>query len=97
VEALEATYERFSEDTVAEMVAPGFRLLSSRRIPEAMTVFRLNADAHPDSPAAQYNPGEAFRYTGRTERAIEQYERVLELDPENEPAASRLRQLAPES
>ncbi|MGD2115516.1 MAG: tetratricopeptide repeat protein [Acidobacteriota bacterium] len=104
VEALAAAYERFSshpvrgsEDTVAEMVALGYRFLSSRRIPEALTVFRLNAEAHPEAPAAQYNLGEAFRYTGRTERAIEQYERVLELDPGHEPAASRLRQLAPES
>jgi len=100
VEALGAAYERFSshpvrgsEDTVAEMVALGYRLLSGRRIPEGLTVFRLNAEAHPQSPAAQYHQGEAFRYTGQTERAIEQYRRVLELDPGHGLAASRLRQL----
>lgn len=100
VDALEGAYERYSshpvrgaEDTVAEMVALGYRFLSSRRLPEALALFRLNAEAHPESAAAQYQLGEAYRYTGRTEEAAAQYRRALELDPEHRPAASRLEQL----
>lgn len=100
VEALEPAYERFSshpvrgtEDTVAEMVALGYRLLSGRQAPAALTVFRLNAEAHPDTANAQYHLGEAYRYTGQTEEAAEQYRRTLELDPEHKLANARLEQV----
>ncbi|MDX1642866.1 MAG: tetratricopeptide repeat protein [Thermoanaerobaculia bacterium] len=100
VEALEAAYRRYHrdpvrgrEDTVAEMVAYGYRHLSGGQIPAALAIFRLNAEANPEVPAAQYNLGEAYRYTGQTEAAIVQYERTLALDPEHRLARSRLAQL----
>lgn len=100
VEALAGAYERYSshpvrgaEDTVAEMVTLGFRLLSNRQVPAALRVFELNAEANPDAVPAIYNLGEAYRYTGQTEKAVEAYRRVLELDPEHKLAASRLAQM----
>lgn len=100
VEALAGAYERYSshpvrgaEDTVAEMVTLGFRLLSNRQVPAALRVFELNAEANPDAVPAIYNVGEAYRYTGQTEKAVAAYRRVLELEPDHKLATSRLAQL----
>ena len=100
VDGLEAAYldyradpVRGRENTVGEMVALGYRLLSSGRIPEATTVFGLNAEANPETPAAHYHRGEAFRYIGQTDAAVASYRRVLALDPTHALASSRLAQL----
>ncbi len=100
VGALEETYRRYRadpvrgrENTVAEMITYGYTFLSSRRIPEALAVFTLNASANPDVAAAQFQLGEAYRYTGQTNEAIAQYERTLELDPSHPLAATRLAQV----
>ena len=100
IEAMTAAYERYSNDpvrgrenTLGEMVTFGYRHLSGGQIAEALAIFRLNADAHPEAPAAQYQLGEALRYTGQTDAAVAQYRRTLELDPEHSLARSRLAQL----
>ena len=46
--------------------------------------------------AAQYHLGEAYRYAGRSEDAISQYRRALELDSEHSQAAAKLTQLGAE-
>ncbi len=100
VEALASAYERWAadpvrgrENTIGELIALGYKHLSSRRVPEALELFRLNAAAHPEAAAAQYHLGEAFRYTGQTDRAVEQYRKTLALDAGHALAASRLEQL----
>lgn len=103
IEAAEAAYERYRahpvrgrEDTVGEMVALGYRLLSGREIPQALAIFGLNAEGNPESAAAQYHLGEAYRYTGRTAEAVERYRRVLELEPDHAQAGAWLEQLGAE-
>lgn len=100
LEAAAAAYERYradpvrgKENTAGEMIAYGYRLLSARRVPAALRFFGFNAATYPESPAAQFHLGEAYRYAGRTEEAIEQYRKVLALDPEHANAVSRLAQL----
>lgn len=84
---------RGQENTVAEMTALGYRYLSALKIPEALTLFRLNADSYPDDRNAQFHLGEAYRYTGQSDNAIAQYRRVLAIDPEDAQAASWLAKL----
>jgi DNA-binding beta-propeller fold protein YncE len=100
MEAAAAAYMRYKadpvrgqEDTVAEMTSYGYLHLSSGRIAEALAFFRLNAESYPQVAAAQYQLGEAYRYTGQNDAAIAQYNKALELDAEHEAARSRLVQL----
>lgn len=100
LDAAVAAFERYRadpvrgrENTAGEMIAYGYRFLSARKVPEAVRVFGLNADAYPKNAAAQFHLGEAYRYIGRTAEAIEQYRKVLTLDAAHALAASRLVQL----
>lgn len=100
LEAAASAYARYKadpvrgrENTAGEMISYAYRHLSSGRIPEALAFFRLNADSYPDSAVAQYQLGEAYRYTGQNDAAIAQYTRALELDAEHELSRSRLVQL----
>ncbi|MDX1501563.1 MAG: tetratricopeptide repeat protein [Thermoanaerobaculia bacterium] len=100
VEAMTAAYHdyrahpvRGRENTVGEMISFGYRFLSSRQVPTALAIFTLNAEANPGAPPAHYHLGEAFRYTGQTDAAVEQYRKVLELAPDHPNARSRLEQL----
>jgi len=84
---------RGREDTVGEMIAFGYRHLAGGQPAEALEIFRLNAEAHADVAAAQYQLGEAFRYLGQVEAAVGQYRRTLVLEPEHGQASARLVQL----
>ncbi len=84
---------RGKENTSAEMIALGYRYLSDRNVAAAVEIFRLNAESYPDDATAHYQLGEAYRYAGRTQDAVAQYRKVLELEPEDPRATSRLAQL----
>jgi sugar lactone lactonase YvrE len=98
-DAIRRAYRAYHEthegvDSSAEAIALGYRWLTAGRVGQAVTVFELNAGRSPDDANAQYHLGEAFRYTGRPERAAEQYRLVLELDPDHANAAARLAQVS---
>jgi sugar lactone lactonase YvrE len=78
------------EDTTGDAITLGFQWLSTGRVAEGVALFELNAQAHPDHVASQYNLGEAYRYTGRPDEAERQYLRTLELAPEHAQARARL-------
>lgn len=86
--------ERPGEESSAGAIALAYRWLSGGRVGQAMALFQLNAERFDDDPNAVFHLGEAFRYTGRPEQAMERYRRVLELDPDHANAASRLAQLS---
>jgi tetratricopeptide (TPR) repeat protein len=71
----------------------GRALLRQGRIPEAAALLGLNAEAHPDSPAAHLGLGEARQAAGDAEAARRSYLRVLELAPDHEGAMRRLAEL----
>ena len=90
-----ATYEAYArakpwDDTRADAVGEGYRLLSTGSSRAALTLFELNAERHHDDPAAAFHLGEALRFTGQPARAARQYRRALELDPEYAQARARL-------
>jgi sugar lactone lactonase YvrE len=78
------------DDTSGDAISHGYRLMSTGRVPAGVLLFELNAEAHPDHAASAYHLGEAYRFTGRAERAAAQYRRTLELDPSHPQAADRL-------
>jgi CubicO group peptidase (beta-lactamase class C family) len=77
----------------AEMNALGYELLSTGKGAAAITVFRLNVESFPQSANAYDSLGEAFMITGDKTRAVENYEKVLQIDPGNENAKAMLRKL----
>ncbi len=89
--AYEAYHEaRAGEDSSTGAITLAYQWLSSGRIADAMALFALNAEHFPDDANAQFQFGEAYRYTGRPEQAAEQYRKVLELDADHVSARARL-------
>ena len=71
----------------------GERLLDQHRVHHAIQVLRWNVDLHPDAWNAYHNLGEAYVRAGKREQAIQNYERSLDLNPENENAQRMLDKL----
>ena len=71
----------------------GYSLLSAKRVKDAIEVFKLNVEEHPQSWNTYDSLGEAYMIDGATELAIKNYERSLELNPENKNGIEQLKKL----
>jgi len=80
----------FSENA---MIGWGYSLLNRRKVDQAVVVFKLSVDMYPDAFNTYDSLGEGYMVAGNRELAIENYERSLELNPENTNAARMLEQL----
>lgn len=79
----------FGEGTLNDF---GYQLLEESPA-DALAIFRLNAELFPQSAGVWDSLAEGYLVAGDRERAIEYYEKSLELDPENENAKEKLRGL----
>lgn len=70
-----------------------YRLMAQGRKQEALEIFKLNVNLYPDSANVYDSVAEAYAATNNRELAIKNYQRSLELDPQNKNAAQRLKQL----
>ena len=61
----------------------GYRLLRAEQIADAIAVFELNAAEYPDASNPYDSLGEAYLAAGDTARAIVNYEKSVELNPDN--------------
>lgn len=73
----------FDED---EFNSLGYRLLSAGRIQEGISVFKMNTILFPESANVFDSLGEGYLLKGDKSRAIENYRKSLELNPDNEHA-----------
>ncbi|UCC13026.1 MAG: serine hydrolase [candidate division WOR-3 bacterium] len=71
----------------------GYELLSKGNTSGAIAVFRFNVYLYPESSNVYDSLGEAYMAVGDTQLAIENYERSLELDPNNINAVEMLKKL----
>ncbi|UCG61310.1 MAG: MBL fold metallo-hydrolase [Candidatus Zixiibacteriota bacterium] len=71
----------------------GYQLLMRGRTEDAIGIFRLNIDAFPTSFNVYDSYAEALAARGDTAQAIENYEKSLELNPENTNAVEMLKKL----
>jgi tetratricopeptide (TPR) repeat protein len=71
----------------------GYRLLRQQRNAEAIAAFLLNTEQFPESANTYDSLGEGYMEAGETALAIENYERSLTLDPDNDNAKQKLEQL----
>lgn len=76
-----------------EMNSLGYRYLQNGKIKGAIELFKLNTIAYPDSWNVFDSLGEAYMLDGRKELAIKNYEKSLELNPQNTNAREKLRSL----
>jgi len=80
-------FGEWETNTVAE------RLADAGRSQDAITIYELNQEFHPDSLAIPMALGGLYEATGDTAKAIASYERVLELRPGHRQASERLEAL----
>ena len=71
----------------------GYELLSAKRIKDAIEVFKQNIADYPQSSNAYDSLGEAYMNNGDRELAIKNYERSVELAPNNTNGVEMLKKL----
>jgi CubicO group peptidase (beta-lactamase class C family) len=71
----------------------GYTLLQQKRIAEALAVFKVNVELYPQSFNVYDSLGEGYMLNGNKELAIVNYKKSLELNPQNNNAASMLKKL----
>jgi len=77
----------------SELNTLGYVLLSAGRLDEALVTFMYNTRINRHDPNVYDSYGEALALKGETEKAIANYEKVIELDPKNEHAQEQLEKL----
>jgi len=82
--------ESLPEETLVRM---GYVLLNQERFEDAVTLFQINAECYPDSYLSYENLGEAYMMTGQKERALQNFQKSLDLNPANEYARQKLKEL----
>lgn len=78
----------------SELNDVGYFLLNSGRIEDAIQILQLNVDSYPESANAYDSLGEAYLAAGNKVLAIANYQKSLELNPENTAAKVILQQVA---
>jgi len=71
----------------------GYSLLNSGKIDEATAVFKMNVELFPDSWNVYDSLAEAYAVKGEKELAIKYYDKALQLNPDNQNAKERLKNL----
>ena len=71
----------------------GYKLLSQDKLTEAIEVFKINAQEHPDSFNVYDSLGEAYMKNGDKDMAVINYEKSIQLNPNNENGKSMLEKL----
>jgi CubicO group peptidase (beta-lactamase class C family) len=80
-----------------ELNSLGYALLARGRVKDAIEIFKLNVEVYPDAFNPYDSLGEAYMVDGQNELARINYERSLELDPDNTNAVQMLERLAAEA
>ena len=71
----------------------GYRLLGMKKVREAIEILKLNVETYPASANVYDSLGEAYMTSGNKELAIKNYQRAVELNPQNANAAEMLKKL----
>ena len=76
-----------------EFNAMGYRLMGKTKMKEAMEIFKLNVDLHPESANAYDSLGEVYMHSGDIKNSIKNFKKSLELNPGNDNAKEMLKKL----
>lgn len=81
---------RLNENQVNRL---GYWLISRKKIKEAIEVFKMNVEDYPQSSNAYDSLGEAYATNGDKELAIQNYQKSVELNPNNTNGIQALKRL----
>lgn len=76
-----------------EMNVLGYRFLQKGKVKDVIELFKLNVIAYPKSANVYDSLGEAYMKEGDIEKAIKNYKKSLELNPDNNNAREKLKKL----
>lgn len=98
IEAALQTYRALKQSkdyyvTEGQLNALGYRLLGMKRVAEAIEIFKLNAETYPQSANVYDSLGEAHMVSGDRESAVRNYQKAVELNPQNTNAVEMLKKL----
>jgi hypothetical protein len=89
-----AAYRELEGVDEARLNSLGYELLADpSRIDDAIAIFRVNTELFPESSNTWDSLGEAYMAAGKTELAIANYRKSLELDPTNSSAERMIEKL----
>jgi tetratricopeptide (TPR) repeat protein len=71
----------------------GYRMIGQGRIGDAIKVFKLNISEYPESWNVYDSMGEAYMLNREFDKSRENYQKSLELNPDNNNAAEKLKEL----
>ena len=71
----------------------GGRLLDKDRTADAIAIFKLNIEEYPKSSNAYDSLGEAYSKNGQKGPCHRNYRKAVELDPKNQNAVEKLKEL----
>jgi FKBP-type peptidyl-prolyl cis-trans isomerase/Tetratricopeptide repeat len=71
----------------------GYELLQGGRVKDAIEIFKLNMEQFPESFNVYDSLGEAYMADGNTKLAIKNYEKSVEMNPDNENGKKMLKKL----
>lgn len=74
----------------------GYAYLWSHQMDQALTIFKINVEAFPNSANVYDSYGEALIYNGDRKASIENYKKSLELNPANTGAIAMLKRMGVE-
>jgi tetratricopeptide (TPR) repeat protein len=80
----------FDENALNQL---GYRLLQEKRNSDAIAIFKLNVEEYPKSGNTYDSLAEAYMNDGQKQLAIDNYRKSLELDPKNQNAVNKLKEL----
>ncbi|MCK5330475.1 MAG: tetratricopeptide repeat protein, partial [Candidatus Marinimicrobia bacterium] len=83
----------FDMHTEGSLNGLGYQLMGAGQLDGAITIFELNVELYPEASNPYDSLGEAYMNAERTEEAIINYRKSLELDPGNTNAVEMLRRL----
>lgn len=72
----------------------GYQLLAQKKMPDALSIFKLNSKLNPKSANAYDSLAEMYEVLGEQKEALINYKKSLALDAENKNAASRIKALS---
>jgi len=82
--------------TEKEINGWGYKLISQKRIADALEIFKLNVYLYPTSANVFDSLGEIYEELGERELALKNYEQSLKLDPQNKNAEQHIKKLRSE-
>jgi len=97
-----AALQQFSKDLASGAISEGtlnqagYALMGSKKIEDAILLFRKNVELHPDSWNVYDSLGEGYLNHGDKELAVKNYQKSVELKPTNENGLAALKKLKAE-